>query len=75
MDGLTRIGRKDFDELCLLYAIGDTAERGGVASSSKSWNAECGEVASSSKSWNAERREVATWSFGSDAEGVAEADV
>lgn len=37
--------------------------------------AERGEVASSSKSWNAKRKGVVTWSFGSDAEGVAEADV
>ena len=35
----------------------DVAERGGDASSSKSWNVEC--------------KEAATWSFGSDAEGAA----
>ena len=39
----------------------EAAERGGEASSQKNWNAEC--------------REVATWSFGSDTEGAAEADV
>ena len=37
--------------------------------------AERGGVAFSSKSWNAERKGVATWSCGSDAEGAAEADV
>jgi len=37
--------------------------------------AECGEVASSSKRWNAEGKEVATWSYGSDTEGAAEADI
>ena len=37
--------------------------------------AEREEVASSQKRWNAECREVATWSFGSDTEGVAEADI
>ena len=37
--------------------------------------AECGEMVSSQKRWNAECKEVATWSFGSDTEGAAEADV
>ena len=37
--------------------------------------AEHGEMAFPSKSWNAERKVVATWSFGSDVEGAAEADV
>jgi len=37
--------------------------------------AERSEVAYLSKSWNAECKEAATWSFGSDAEGVAEADI
>ena len=36
---------------------------------------ERGGVASSSKSWNAEREGVATWLCGSDVEGAAEADV
>lgn len=37
--------------------------------------AEHGVVASSWKSWNAECKEAATWSFGSDTEGAAEADI
>ena len=37
--------------------------------------AERGEVASASKSWNSERKEVAVWSRGSHAESAAEADV
>ena len=37
--------------------------------------AERGEVASSLKSWNAERKEVGILPCGSDAEGIAEADV
>lgn len=40
---------------------GDVAERGGEASSSKSWNTE--------------REVVAAWSCGSDVEGAEEADI